>query len=966
MRRRVQHILLVSNLYDSFVLVEDGRLNEAINRQYSALNLSQTPDLTRVSSGREALRMAQEDRRFDLILANQTISDMDAATLARSARRAGLDMPVSVLAFNDRALGDFYSAGGVDAVDRVYLWQGDAKLLLAIVKDVEDRWNLAHDVGEFGVPVILVIEDDVRFYSALLPAIYTELMAYTNRLIAEGLNLAQKTLRQRARVKVLLCRNYEEAWAYFTRFDEHVLGIISDIAYPRGGKLDKEAGLELVRRVREVRADIPVVLQSSQPGNARLAERIGARFLLKGSPKMLRQLRQILNESFGFGDFVFSLPDGREVGRASDLRGLVRELRRVPAESITYHGERNHFSFWLKARTEFGLAAELRPRTVASFGGPDELRESLIRILGAYRRQRDRVVVADFDRDEMDTESSISRIGSGSIGGKARGLAFVNRLLAEAQIHKRYPDVRVTVPRAAVIGTDVFEQFLEQGDLRSVALESNSDQEILRRVLDAPFPVETLKDLRAFLTVAKYPIAVRSSALLEDSPFHPFSGVYRTVMLPNNDPDLDVRLHQLTRAIRQVYASTFSHEAKEFLQLTPYRLEEEGMAVIIQRIAGTRHGKRFYPDFAGVARSYNFYPAGPLRPEDGIVAVGLGLGRTVVEGDECLRFSPAAPERALGFSSAAEARNNSQRSFFALDLDQEPGRQGGEGIELSRYGLDVAEQDGVLAPAGSTYDAENDRMYDGVTRDGIRLVTFSPILKHNLFPLAPLLNDLLRLGKQGTGSDVEIEFAVNLNQSNPDPPEFGYLQMRPLAMCGGTDAVEIGDVSGGRALCVSDHVLGNGVVEGIHDLIVVDFHRFDRSHSHEAALEVARQNGLLHAEERPYVLIGVGRWGSADPLLGIPVNWTQIAGARVIVEAGFRDFKVLPSQGTHFFQNLVQGDVGYFTVNPEANDGLLDWDWLAAQPGPEAVHHVRHIRLAGPVSVRMCGLEGHGAILKPT
>jgi len=965
MPNRVRNILLVASLYDSFILTEDGHLNEAILRQYADLDLRNNPDLRRVSTGARVLELARDPRRCDLIVTSMQVADMDAIELARRVRSEGLRVPVLLLAYNNRELTDFMARDGVDALDRVFLWQGDVRIVLAMVKYVEDRQNVEHDTGELNVPLILVVEDNVRFYSSFLPTIYTELMDHTRSLIQEGLNLSQKMTRTRARPKVLLCTSYEEAWKYFSRYHEQVLGVISDIEFPRGGELDRRAGIELTSRMRQVRADIPIVLQSSFPANEKLATSVGAAFLLKGSPVLLHQLRGVLTEHFGFGDFVFHTPDGCVIDRAHDLKTLIEKLRTAPAESICYHGERNHFSNWLKARTEFALADTLRPRRVSEFDSPEHLREDLIRAISEYRRERDKAVVADFARDRHDAFVSISRIGAGSLGGKARGLAFANRLLNESDLQDRFPGVRIAVPSSVVLGTDIFDQFMEHNSLGDFALGSAADEETERRFLEARFPDEARADLEAFLASTSHPLAVRSSGLLEDSPSQPFAGVYRTYMLPNNDSNPELRLEQLIASVKRVYASTFSQQAKAFLQMTPFRLEEEKMAVIIQEIVGSAHEQRFYPDFSGVARSYNFYPTAPLRGEDGVVAVALGLGKAVVDGGSVLRFCPRHPQHIVAFSSVEDVLRNSQREYYALPLDRAPTARGEEGVELSPHGLEVAARDGVLAALGSTYSPDNDVIYDGTSRPGVRLVSFAPILKHGVFPLAPILERLLELGTEGTSSDVEIEFAVNLSAPRGELPEFGFLQMRPMALSRERDELEIGHVLSSQLVCRSSNVLGNGSITDLRDLVVVDFHRFERSRSRDAAAEVARFNSRLQRDSVPYVLIGVGRWGSTDPYLGIPVSWTQVAGARVIVESGFKDFKVAPSQGTHFFQNLTSCNVGYFTVNPGYGEGFVDWEWLAAQPAVEESEFVRHVRLDEPLTVTMSGRRSEGVILKP-
>jgi CheY-like chemotaxis protein len=964
MRHRVHRLLLVSSLYDSFILAEDGQIREVILGQFLDFNVSQNPDVTRVSTGAEALELMREWGSFDLVIASMHVGDMDAVELARRLQAAGSAAPVILLAYSNRELTDFKAARDASSLDRIFLWQGDVRILLAMVKYAEDRLNVAFDTGVGGVPAILVVEDNVRFYSAFLPVIYTEVMAHTQGLISEGLNLSQKMLRNRARPKILLCETYEEAWDYFTTYEEHVLGVISDIEFPKGGKLERRAGVELASRMRELRSDLPIMLQSSFPENGQLADSIGAAFLLKGSPTLLHGLRRFIVDNFGFGEFVFRMPDGREVDRACDLVTLVEKLRSVPAESLALHGERNHFSNWLKARGEFRLAEKLRPRRVADYGSLEELRQDLIRSIEDYRRVRDRVVVADFDRANPDTASAISRIGGGSLGGKARGLAFINRLLTEYRVAEEFPTIDVTVPRAVVLGTDVFDQFLERDGLQGFALRSTSDDETLARFLAAPVPEEALLDLERFVSDTRCPLAVRSSGLLEDSPHQPFAGVYQTYMLPNADPDPAVRLAELVRAVKRVYASTFSRQAKSFLEATPFRLEEEKMAVILQELAGVRHADRFYPDFSGVARSFDYYPTAPVRAEDGVAAVALGFGEAVVRGDNCLRFCPRYPRHVVAHSSVDDALRNSQREFYALRLAPQ-GDRAGAPAELERFGLAVAEADGTLTALGSTYSPDNDVIYDGISRPGVRVVSFASVLKHGRFPLAEVLEVLLEIGRVGTSSEVEIEFAVKLSVPHGARPEFAVLQMRPLVRSGEREEITIGQIASSRLLCRSGRVLGHGRISHLHDLVIVDYQRFDRLRSRDAAREVARLNAKLQVEGRGYVLIGVGRWGSSDPFLGIPVGWNEIAGARVVVEAGFRDFKVTPSQGTHFFQNITSCNVGYFTVNPESGDGFVDWDWLSSLAPVERTEFVRHVRLDRPLDVMINGRTGEGVIVKP-
>lgn len=964
MREQVRNVLFVSSFYESFIMAEDGQLNELLLTKFLDVNLSQAPRLTHVSTGAEALEQTLQPDRFDLVLAALDVGDMDGVELARRLRERGVALPVVLLGYDHRELKEFWTRHDPSAIDRSFLWQGDVRILLAIVKYIEDKLNVEHDV-RVGVPVLLVVEDNIRYYSSFLPVIYTEVMKHSQQVISEGLNLSQKLLRMRARPKILLASSYEEAWEYFRQYRDDILGVFSDIEFPRGGRLDADAGTALAARIREARPDVPIALQSSHPENESEAREIGASFLLKGSTDMLTRLRELLVDRFFFGDFVFRLPTGEEIQRARNLKELVAGLRTVPSESIAYHGARNDFSSWLRARAEFEPASKLRRRKVSDFESLEHVRRDLVRSIDEFRRERNRGTVADFDPTTFDPTMGMARIGGGSLGGKARGLAFGIRLLDRSRIADRFEGIRITVPPAVVLGTEVFDRFLDENALRDVSLRSEDDDELFRRFGNAAFPDGPREQLAEFLEIMTVPLAVRSSSLLEDSPHQPFAGIFETRMLANDHPDPEIRLAQLLDAIKRVYASTFTQHTKAFLRATPYRLEEEQMAVVIQKVVGSRHDNYFYPDFAGVARSFNFYPAPPLESEEGIVAVALGLGRTVVDGEPSLRFSPAHPRHIVEFSSVEDMLKHAQRQFWALQL--------GSGSDstrvqdnLTRLTLDDAESHGVLGPLASSYSPENDAVYDGLGRAGIRLVTFAPILKNHLFPLAEIVAELMDIGAAGTSSPVEIEFAVNLSPPPGEPREFGFLQLRPLAPTREIEDLDIAHVGREELICESPWVLGNGRLENVRDIVLVDPDCFDRAASRRTARAVGTLNARLVAAGIPYILVGVGRWGSSHTELGIPVQWDDISGALAIVEAGLRDIRVTPSQGTHFFQNLASCNVGYFTVNEDRGEGFVDWSWLTAQPHETMKGCVKHLRFDQPVEVVMLGQEHRGIIRKPT
>jgi CheY-like chemotaxis protein len=968
MHFKIRDILLVASLYDNYLFEEDGRLYELIRQEFQVLNLSQPPEITHVTSAAEAIDLLQSEEHFDLIITTLHIEDMNVVRFAQKVRQAGNNVPIVLLAYDNTERRELVSNYDTSIFERIFIWQGDYRLLIAIIKHIEDRRNVESDTLSVGLQSIILIEDNVSFYSSYLPIIYTEIHLQSQRLISEGLNLSHRFLRMRARPKILLCTSYEEALAYFEQYQDFILGIISDVNFKHNGVKDPEGGFTFAKMVKSRHEDIPILLQSSNAEFAEKASEIGVAFLQKGSPRLLHDLRKFMMDRFGFGDFIFRTPDGKEVGRANNLKTLEDQLHHVPDESILFHAERNHFSNWLKARTEFWLAHRLRPRKVSDFPSVVELRNELIRSLHQYQEVRQRGVITEFNRETFDPVTSFARVGSGSLGGKGRGLGFINTLISNYNLRDKYPDVEIAVPSAIVVATDVFDRFLSENHMESFALSSTDEEEVKRRFIDAPrFPQDVISKLREFLEIMREPLAVRSSSLLEDSQYQPFAGVYQTFMIPNNNADTEVRLGELLQSIKLVFASTFSKRAKDYMKATSYRLEEEKMAVVIQRMVGAGHHDRFYPAFAGVAKSYNFYPVPPQKSTDGIVQVALGLGKTVVDGGNSVRFSPKYPRHLLQFFSTLETIRNAQQDFLALNLAR--GRNGdamrSPEAFVEQYDLSKAEEDQTLFYVGSTYSPENESVYDGVSREGKRVVTFAPILKHGIFPLAEILELILDMGTWGMGTQVEIEFAVNMTVPPGKPKEFALLQIRPLVLSLEMEELEVDSVGQEDLICQSQQVLGNGVIKDIHDIVVVDIQQFERTSSKDVGAEVSLFNTDLIARKRPYVLIGVGRWGSLDPWLGIPVTWDQIAGASVIVESGFKDFNVTPSQGSHFFQNITSFRVGYFTVNSFSHLGYIDWDWLRQQPAAEELRFTRHLQFDEPIVAKINGRKNIGIILKP-
>lgn len=967
MRLRIRDILLVSSLYDLYLFEEDGRLYELIRHEYLGLQLSHSPELTRVSTAKDAIMLAENERRFDLIITTLHVEDMHAVNFAKLIKKKNIKIPIVLLAFDNRELKNLLLQENAKIFDNIFIWQGDYRIIIAIVKSLEDKLNLVHDTKIIGVNNIIVIEDNVRYYSSFMPLIYTEVLNQSRRLISEGINITHRFLRMRSRPKILLCSNYEEAMKYFKNYGNYTLGIISDVSFPHKNKMDAKAGIKFSKHVKKIQNDIPILLLSDNEDNRQLAHKADCSFILKNSEMLLDDLRQFMIEYFSFGDFVFRNKKGLEVGRAKNLKSLEKQLSTVPAESLEFHSARNHFSNWLKSRSEFQLAHNLRPRKVSDYATLEDLRKDLLTSIRKYINTRQRGIITEFVKESFDPLSSFARIGGGSLGGKARGLGFINSLTNDYNISDQFEDIIINIPAAVVLATDIFDEFIEKNNLKEFALHCKDDKKITDKFLAANyFPEKALGDLAAFLNIVQTPLAIRSSSLLEDSQYHPFAGVYETYMIPNNNNNQLIRLNNLLIAIKKVYASTFYQGAKEYIKLTAYRSEEEKMAVIIQKMIGDEYGNRYYPTFSGVAKSYNFYPIKPQKSEEGIVTVALGLGKTVVDGGRSVRFCPKYPTDLIQFYSAKDSFEFSQREFYALQLDsKEDPIETTHDTQTKKYELDIAEQDGTLNYVGSTYSHENDIIYDGIARNGSRLITFTQILKYKIFPLAEILDLILDMAAWGMGSPVEIEFAVNLSSGPNKPKEFGLLQMRPLVLNQEMDELEINEEDKSKVLCESTQVMGHGAIENICDIIFVDNQKFNRAESRSVALEVSQYNSELIRKGRPYILFGVGRWGTLDPWLGIPVEWEQIAGARIIVEASFVDMEVTPSQGSHFFQNLTSFMVGYFSVGNNFKNSFIDWNWLLSQKTVSEKTYTKHIELKSPLIIRMNGKTNEGIILKP-
>jgi DNA-binding response OmpR family regulator len=965
MTRKVHHILLVSSPYEAFIMEEDGRLAERIIHEYEGLNLSSPPRLTWVATAAEALAALEKDS-FDLVILNPCLGDRDPFDLGLRVKQDRPDLPVILLTHGTELLNDPRYADR-RAIDKKFVWLGNSDLFLAIIKSVEDLLNVARDTARARVRVILLVEDSPFYYSSFLPLLYREIVGQTQAVMEESINAGHRLRRMRARPKILLAETYEEALDIFRRYHPYIHCVFSDVRFKRKGRMDPQAGFALLSKIQQESAEIPFLVLSNEESNRERALALPAAFVSKNSPSLNAEIRSFFARYLGFGDFIFRMPDGREVARAGNVQTLEKVLPSVPDASVLYHATHNHFSNWLMARCEIFLASRLRPIKASDFPSAAAIKAYLISSLRERRQKRQRGVISDFVPAKFDTESGFFKIGRGSMGGKARGLAFLaTQLIENGWLQAKYPGVRITVPQSLVITTEGFEDFLDDNALRNFNPEGLDDDRIRGTFLAARFPVWLREDLKAFLQQVTYPLAVRSSSLLEDAQGQSFAGVYSTYMLPNCHSEHNLRLGHLINAVKLVWASTFLENPRALARSTLHRTAEEKMAVLVQALTGARHGDYFYPALAGVVQSYNFYPVGPMRPEEGIAHIALGLGKTVVEGGSVLHFSPRYPELLPQFSTVGDILRNAQREFFALKMAALPGQTGLEGQSaLARLTVDQAADHPAVRFLASGYNPQDQRIRDRLGRGDTPVVTFASVLKHGGIPLPAILVDLLDLGHRGMGGPMEIEFALTLASAAQPQPNLSLLQIRPMAKAPtrpGEDALD--DAEMHRALCYSSMLMGTGGLNTIRDLVYVKPEAFDPARTVAIAGEIAAFNGRLKAAGRKYLLIGPGRWGSADRWLGIPVRWQDISGVGAIVETTHPRLHAEPSQGTHFFHNITSLGISYITISRASRD-FIDWPWLAGLPPARDGQFVRHVALAKPMRLKFDGKRSCAAILIP-
>ncbi len=964
MQYRVREILLVSSLYDAFVLEEDGRISDRIFGEYVDLNLRFIPKIIRVSTAAEALELL-ERMSFDLVITMPHLQGMPPLEFGRRVKVMHPGLPVVMLTYEPVSRDLLLARRKLKTIDKVFYWFGDTKILLAIIKYVEDMKNAPADTAN-GVQAILLVEDSPWYHSYLFPVLYTEVLGQTRYLISASVNDYQRLLRVRARPKILMAETYEEATKLVQRYRKNLLGVITDVRFPREGELDPKAGLQLANEVRERIPDLPILIQSMEKGLEEQLADSGFAFLRKDSSTMEQELRDFMLNNFGFGDFCFRKPDGEEVARARDIQEMIQIMGTIPDESLIYHASRNHISIWLRARGEFEMAEVLRPKKMSDFKDVTGVREFIAVTLGRLLTQELSGTITDFGPTRFDKQHHFVRLGSGSIGGKARGIAFLNSLLPRLRETMQYPNVEITIPDTFVLGTDLFDAFIAENDLHDRALACETDKDVNRLFRKGRMPEVVRKAIRQFLADVHDPIAVRSSSLLEDSKALPFAGLYKTFMLPNSHPDRKVRERQLSTAIKLVYASVYYQSPKQYARSSNFRIEEEKMGVIIQQVVGKQYGDRFYPVVSGVAQSYNFYPFTGMKPEDGVAYVVLGLGKGVVEGGHVYRFSPKNPAAVPPYGSVGEFMRNSQSRFYALDMSDPAMKiKSSEDFSLVQPELETALTDGSLFFVGSTYCPDDGRFRDSVALDGPKVITFAHLTKYRMFPLGEILSEALAVGRDAFGSPVEIEFAVKLERDEAWKGSFNFLQIRP--MVAGREQFDVVSEAkpAGTLVCASGKALGNGRFEGLTDIVYVPPCRFAPSKTMEIAREIGRFNRQLADEERNCVLMGFGRWATSDPWLGIPVEWAQVSQARIFVEASLDNFRVDPSQGSHFFHNMVSMHLGYFAVGRPDEHNQVNWEWLADQPAVATGDYIRHVRLDRPLNIRIDGRTSIGTIIFP-
>lgn len=965
MNKRIYNVLLLATKYDAFMLEDDGRVDEQMFNEYTSLSLSSPPRFTQVTTEDEALQTLA-DRNFELVICMPNMDNRDIFQAAREIKSRYPNIPIVVLTPFSREVSKRVANEDLSAIDYVFSWLGNSELLLAIIKLIEDKMNAPYDTESAGVQIILLIEDSIRSYSAALPLLYHFVLEQSKEFSKEALNGHLKMLRLRGRPKICLARNYEEAMSLFEKYKDNFLGVISDMSFMHSGEKDYMAGYKIGRFIKDSGKIIPFILESSDDKNKAYANELNVPFINKYSKTYPQDLQKEVNANFGFGDFIIVDPrTHNEIMRIHDLKDLQRKIYLIPDDSLKYHLERDHFSRFFYSRAMFPPAELLKKINVNDYANMDEARRFIFDCIVEYRRIKNSGVIAIYQKGRFDEYSTFARIGNGSLGGKGRGLAFIGTMLNRSQ-GLNFPNLKVTIPRTVVICTDVFDEFMESNNLYPYALSDVTDEEILNRFINAKLPDTLLDDLQSFLNVVKTPIAVRSSSLLEDSHYQPFAGIYSTYMVPRTGNDDKAALNYLRKAIKAVYASVFYKDSKAYMTSTSNLIDQEKMAIVLQETVGSAYGNAFYPMMSGVARSLNFYPLDYEQPEEGIADVAFGLGKYIVDGGLTLHFSPAHPHNILQTSQLDIALKDTQTRFYALNLSDIGDKiSTDDAFNLLKLSMKEADAGAALNYAVSTYDPYDCVLNPGVYAEGRRVVTFSGILEHDAFPVAHVLKRILKKGQEEMGRPVEIEFAVNLTDSDSSKATFYILQIRPIVDSRIDLHENLSEVSREKALVISCNSLGQGIIDDVQDLVYVKTDNFNPQYNDIIAREIEKVNTLYAGKGKSYVLVGPGRWGSSDPWLGIPVKWPHISCAKVIVERGLKNYRIEPSQGTHFFQNLTSFGVGYFTINPSSSDDFIDDAFIGSSTPFYVTDHIACYHFSSPIIIKIDGRKSMGVVLKP-
>ncbi|KXB83986.1 pyruvate phosphate dikinase, PEP/pyruvate binding domain protein [Prevotella sp. DNF00663] len=964
MMRRIYNVLIVANPYDAFMLEDDGRVEEKIYNEYMQLGLRYPPTFTQVSTIEEASKVLQTTN-IDLVICMPGNADNDAFTVAHAIKDEFPAIHCIVLTPFSHGITRRMQNEDLSIFDYVFCWLGNTNLILSIIKLIEDKMNIEHDIREGGVQMILLVEDSIRFYSSILPNLYNYILLQSQRFSTEALNKHTATLRMRGRPKVVLARTYEEALAMYEKYKDNTLGVISDVRFPRGGVKDGEAGLSLLREIRSRNEYVPLIMESSESANRQMAEAAGFHFVDKNSKKMSIDLRHLMEEHMGFGDFIFRNPKTHEeVMRVSSLKELQDNIFKIPDDSMLYHVSRNHMSRWLSARAIFPVSAFLKNITWHELQDVEAHRQIIFDAIVQYRHMKNIGVVAVFDRMKFDRYAHFARIGEGSLGGKGRGLAFLDNVVKMHPEFNAYENIKVQIPKTVVLCTDVFDQFMEQNNLYQIALSDATDEVILQHFLRAQLPDSLIADFFTFFEATKRPIAIRSSSLLEDSHYQPFAGIYSTYMIPYLD-DKYAMLHMLAAAIKSVYASVYYRDSKAYMTATSNVIDQEKMAVILQEVVGKQYGTHYYPNISGVLRSLNYYPIGDETAEEGIASLALGLGKYIVDGGQTLRVSPYHPDQVLQMSELEIALRETQTQFYALDMAHvSDDFNVDDGFNISRRKVKEADKDGSLYLIASTFDPYDQVIRDGLYEGGRKIISFAGVLQQGVIPFAEVMQMSMKYGSEAMRRPVEIEFACNISEDNA--AEFNLLQVRPIVDAKQMLDEDVCGITDEECLLRSHHSLGHGISEDVVDVVYVKYDdTFSAMNNYYVADDIERINRKFLTEGKNYILVGPGRWGSSDHYLGVPVKWPHISAARVIVEVALKDYRVDPSQGTHFFQNLTSFGVGYFTIDMNTEDGgLIRKELLDSLPAVEETPYVRHVRFGHPLRILMDGKKQEGVVLR--